>query len=729
MRITVFCVALCLLSPSARPDPPAPQRDFGFQPLEIYEFENGTSDLLVEDINGDGLDDIVFANNHVSRLEILIRKAGRAETNGLPELEDQFENRGVLVDQSIRTLHIADLNNDGRKDIATFGTSLGLIIRYQAADGSFGDAERIFIKDPDKVATFQTGDLDGDRRADILICRSDQADLHWNRTARPFQEKKTLLLSDECSYADLADINGDGITDLVFYSKTLRNPLRVRYGKGRGSYDIEQPLDLPPRTYTDLLSFPDQPAKIGMILRNRLAFRMYGFTEKQQPPLLQAQEISPSRIGLEGTDKKEIPAWLSADFNADGFEDLLVAAPALNQLHLYPGSATGLAPEPERIDSLSDVSQISQTGNGDLLVISKKEKIAGIHPSGSLSTFPEILSTPGDVLAGCAIAGSAEYWLVCKNKENELLLSRTDRSAGPDADTYPLELDNDPDDLLAFALPNHQTGLLLFMPYASPKLFVFDGTRLTELSSESFRALTSPLIPSNIHLIRPGDGSRLTVADGAVARQFEWKDGSYKITRQFNPENVSGKLVASTKYTLLDGKQGTVLYDRSAGDLIWFDSANGPAGKIHIPDADQTIFDLIQLKNKARDTLVLIDRTGLNEVLSNGSRLTPVSEAEYVSPSEKPMLSYLRAVELGSPPRPMVALVDPANRNLELVSQHGDHLKPELIFEVYLSSAFVNRKQNRGTEPHNLRSGDLNGDNIGDLVLLCQDKLLIYLGE
>ena len=152
-------------------------------------------------------------------------------------------------------------------------------------------------------------------------------------------------------------------------------------------------------------------------------------------------------------------------------------------------------------------------------------------------------------------------------------------------------------------------------------------------------------------------------------------------------------------------------------------------GKIHIPDADQTIFSLIQLKNADRDTVVLLDRTGLNEIMSNGTRLAPVSKAEYISPSEDPMLAYAKAVKLGTPPRPMIALVDPANRAIELVSLIDNELKKELLFEVFLTSDFVNRKQKRGTEPHDVESGDLNGDGIGDLVVLSQDKLLIYLGE
>ena len=135
------------------------------------------------------------------------------------------------------------------------------------------------------------------------------------------------------------------------------------------------------------------------------------------------------------------------------------------------------------------------------------------------------------------------------------------------------------------------------------------------------------------------------------------------------------------------------------------------------------------LPTETLDTIVLIDRTGLNEVIGKGSKLTAVSQGEYVSPAEKPMLAYAKAVNLGAPPRPMVALVDPANSSIELTGVEDSGLKKELVFEVFQTSDFINSKQRRGTEPHDLASGDLNGDGIDDLVVLSQDKLLIYLGE
>ncbi|MCF7818896.1 MAG: VCBS repeat-containing protein, partial [Kiritimatiellales bacterium] len=299
MRLVSSALLSGLLATAAIASESGAERDFGFRPLEIYEFDNGASRLVVQDINNDGLDDILFVNNHISRLEILVRKAEIEDTGELPELEERFENKGLLVDQSLNALRVADLDNDGRMDIVTFGTPIGLQIRYQSEDGSFRDPERIFVKDPDDVTTIQVGDLDGNGKKDIMVCRRSQADLLWNTGDRPFQEKKTLTFSaDKSFYGDIADINGDGIADLAFHFNTLNNPLKVRYGKGGGLYGTEQPIDLPPRQYMDILQYEGSAPQIGMVLRNRLAFRLYDFEEKEQPQLLAAQEISPDRIGL-----------------------------------------------------------------------------------------------------------------------------------------------------------------------------------------------------------------------------------------------------------------------------------------------------------------------------------------------------------------------------------------------------------------------------------------------
>ncbi len=706
-----------------------PQRDFGFQPLEIYKFKMGTSRLVVADINNDGRDDILFANNHVSRLEILIRKADGEKLADLPELEDRFEDRGMIVDQGLKAVRVGDLNGDGLPDIVTFGTTLGVQVRYQNADGSFQTPNRIFIKNPATVTTIQLGDLNQDGRADILVCHRDEAELLWNAETKPFMDQKTLTFAgDKSFYGDIADVNKDGIPDLAFHFSTTLNPFKVRFGKGGGVFGTEQPINLPPRQYMDILQSGGIDAQVGMVLRNRLAFRLYNFVQKDQPILMEAQEVSPGRIGLEGTSKKANPAWIADDFNNDGMDDLLVAAPELSRLHLYSGTPDGLNPTPERIDTLSEVVRMSRSANGDILVVSQKEKVAAVHKAGDLKKFPAVHKLPGDVLAASTDESGSDSWFTCKDSEKELLLVKQS-AAGDEHEVFYLDMKNDPDDMLAFTLPGGKTGIIFFMPYQTPKMYLYDGENIEELTSESFRALTQRLTLSNIRMQAPGDGSVLTVSQGAISRRFEWKGDRYEVSRQFNPENPRGEMITSTPYTLLDGSTGTFFYDRNSGDLIRFAHDSDEWGKIHIPDADQTIFDLVQLKHPDRDIIVMLDRTGINEVMGNGTKLDLEVAAEYTSPSENPLLAYCKLVKLASPPRPMVALVDPSNRAVEIISQDGDEMKTELLFEVFLTSDFADVGASRGTEPHDLESGDLNGDGIGDLVLLAHDKLLIYLGE
>jgi hypothetical protein len=101
--------------------------------------------------------------------------------------------------------------------------------------------------------------------------------------------------------------------------------------------------------------------------------------------------------------------------------------------------------------------------------------------------------------------------------------------------------------------------------------------------------------------------------------------------------------------------------------------------------------------------------------------------AEYTSPGENPALWAIFPVTLGNPGRKMLAMPDSNNRTVELVGIKDRQLTEESIFEVFQDPGF--REPESTYEPHDVGTGDFNGDNIRDMAILVHDKLIIYLGE
>ena len=62
----------------ARADEPRLADYFGFLPLEVYKLDARISNLLLKDLDGDKVDDIVVVNNGRSRIDLLLeRQEGR----------------------------------------------------------------------------------------------------------------------------------------------------------------------------------------------------------------------------------------------------------------------------------------------------------------------------------------------------------------------------------------------------------------------------------------------------------------------------------------------------------------------------------------------------------------------------------------------------------------------------------------------------------------------------
>lgn len=721
-----------------------PDRDFGFGGMEIFQFKNGTALLLVEDMNRDGLDDILFLNNKSSRIEVLIRKTGgSAAGEKLPRLKERFISRGFVLDQWAKSFRITDVNGDKLPDILVIGDQSGMVVYFQQKDGTFGEPLTHYLKRSASLVNIETADLDGDTDTDVLVCRQDNAEILWNSGSGQFKASTVFPFSaGGCRGGEIADIDGDGQYDLLFYLGGDRPTLRIRMGIGKGRYGWEETLSIPAlRSLREVyLDFEGKSGtgdashpQLAVLLKNGMVLRTYGFKRKTRKHLLDQVSVRTRRLPLDGLNRKDSPAWVITDFDADGYDDFCVAAPQLSQLHLYMGGPGGLNPVPRTIDSLTAVRTVKRTASGDIVVHSAAEKAVALHSVKNPERFPVIFKAPGKPVA-MTVGQPASVFAVYKDKKHRLHLFDAESPASGAVKEFELAIANSPQAIDVFQLDGTQDWLIiLYMQYEKPVAYRLQKGKLAPLGPENFRALSLNLEPGAVTdagSAWSSAGTTLLVKEKKVARLYRWQNGTFKVQRQLNPRRQSAALSANCIYRDKKGRPGYLVYDSLGQDLVWFRASHGSdklPETVHFTGGLKDIVGLGALRMKNRSGLLLVGRWELHWVQESADSLELRTLAEYTSEVERPSLWAVYPVKLGSPGRNMLALLDSNNRSIEIVGAHGRKLAGELVFEVFQDAGFGEAAETY--EPHSLTSGDFNGDNIRDLAVLVHDKLIIYIGE
>lgn len=731
-------IMVCLPSVGEKQAETFSPRDFGFGAMEIFEFSNLTSDLRVYDMNRDGLDDILFLNNKVSRLEILTRKAQTTDVStkgeAFPGLDERFTNNGFVLDNWVKDIHLADMNGDKLPDVITIDEQRGIRIYFQQAQqkgGTFSEPVLLPVKEVTKLKGFEIADLNNDGSIDIFAYRQENADIFNNNGRGEFKAQTTLdFATYGCQGAMIADIDGDKIQDILLYFPKASLSLRVRRGKGNGGFGWEEALELPNMRSMEKMDLSAAgTCQMGMLLRNGLIFRLYEFESRGGKPLFVEREVVPRRLPLKGISRKRPPSWVAADIDGDGFDDFCVAAPLLNQVHLYNGSASGLSFTPTTVDSLRDIQTVAITGRGDLVVFSEAEKAIAVHKNKNLSAFPGFLKAEGEPVA-MATAGESTVFALFKTKDTFTLnLFSTGASGEGPFKRIETALRNTPSDINVFPLDGKDHwGIMFFMPYSNPVMVRLLGGTLHEVTPDRFRALGSSLKPGAVTAVGTQKGQALLVTEGNVARLYRWKQDRFVVEEQLNPGVEKARLIAGCRSCT--GSKGYLLYDETGQDIYRFLPLPGKkTSHIHVEDGLDDLMGIASLRLKKNHGILLVGQSEIQWVQGSTPSLHLKNIGEYVSRVEKPSLWDLFPVSLGSPGRPMAAMLDSRNRSVELVSFNDGKLKEELVFEVFQDPGFNNRMAEDIYEPHDLGNGDFNGDNIRDIAVLVHSKLIIYLGE
>ncbi len=198
-----------------------------FMTVSSFLLPRAGEDVVIDDFNGDGRADIVVG--YRDGLTAVLSRGGAA-------LGD-YTTRQQPVPGRGRVWRGADLDGDGDVDLIAIDTR-GLSIHFNLEHGTFGQTRSIEIVSG--LSDLALGDLDDDSDIDIALVdsTSNVVMLLMNRGTGDFASPVTYTSGDSPRGIALEDVEGDGDVDVVVASRDS-NELLLLPNRGAGVLDAQ----------------------------------------------------------------------------------------------------------------------------------------------------------------------------------------------------------------------------------------------------------------------------------------------------------------------------------------------------------------------------------------------------------------------------------------------------------------------------------------------------------
>ncbi len=202
------------------------------------------------DFNRDGISDLVVAGE--SGVEVLL-------ANG----DGTFRAPQPVPGAAVGLLLVADATGDGLLDIISADQSDqgAVVVVPGRGDGTFG-APVIVVQQPD-ISAAVVADVNGDGIPDLVTTSSfstlgNAVTTSLGRGDGSFAAPKTMRVSGQQGNAVLADLNGDGLPDLALLNFTSAGESVLSFlGNGDGTFTAKSSLPLSPLVFVHDLALGD----------------------------------------------------------------------------------------------------------------------------------------------------------------------------------------------------------------------------------------------------------------------------------------------------------------------------------------------------------------------------------------------------------------------------------------------------------------------------------------
>ncbi len=742
--------------------PERPQRladYFGFQPLEIYKLEHRIGNLMLRDLDGDKVDDIVVSNNGRSRIDLLLssRKPEDDQSNR-PFRKDpnelQYDRRmrlvSIPVNKEVVSLATGDFNGDGKPDLVFYGTPAEVEILFNEGPGRFGNPRKLQTGEAvERSSGLAVADLDRDGRDDIVLLAEHELVFVHQTGVGTFSEPERVPHTAENPWLIRAlDLDGDGANDLVLLDSASDHPIHVRFATPEKKLGPEQRFAVEIPRAIAFGRLDDRPGSEILTIENQSG---------------RARVLTLDRTGTDEGEKRGRMAFFAlpqgtergrslatGDLDGDGRQDVVITDPSNAQVWAYLQSGrTGLGAGqtfPSLVGARTvHLADLDGDRKHEVYVLSQQEKQIGKSEyTGGRLSFPTPLAISGEPvamdLADLDGDGKPEILYIARTKpgaDSFALRALTREKSGAfrafrwsEADSVALpELKSVPAAIESFDVnADHQADLLIFNDYGPPQL-------LLGRKGEPPRPFTGGLGPltgaSIVGVSRVDlDGPALIVAQNTFARRIVLDhQGHWNIKDQYNSgRNSAAILGAAALDADGDGKKEVVLFDRTSKSLVFLAPKEGvyrPGGTLAVGSINFQGMHVADFDGDGRDDLLIAgsDRFGVLQTGQKGLRLKTI--ASYETHRNEARLSDLAAGDVNADGVPDVVFVDVGEQSLEIASFAGDKdLVHAITFRVFERKNF--RHMGDTIEPRDLALGDVDGDGRADIVLIVHDRVLVY---
>jgi hypothetical protein len=761
--VFVSCCVLSLTSGGLGWGAEDSDTSFGFTGPEIFPIDPRISHLNHGDFNGDGLEDLIVVNNARSKLNLLINRTGqtnRADTvtvgqrdiNKLPP-DARFEIESIASEKRISAFVVADLNHDGRPDLAYYGEPKELVVQYREGTNSWSSPKRFPITDGRlDVNALDAGDLNKDGREDLVLLGESVLYYFAQREDGTFAEPRQIPYSGTVRAVQVLDLNGDGRQDLLLVNWDLANPFRFRLQGENGRLGPEIHFKLPAvRSYwpTDLDG--DGKAELVTIAQKSGRAQLLGFERKPGEAIddeLTAGQFQVLPLTMTSKSRRGV-AW--ADVTRDGLADLLVAEPDSGQLTLYVQETDGGLGRARHFPTFTGVTGVAvgdwdADGTPEVFLLSADERQIGVtrrEANGRIG-FPEVLSLGGRPLAmtvgalkpdeapvlAAIIERDRRRELVLRRAEGDPLRQPLDEKFKGKADTLRLH-DLDQDGLMDF---------IVLIPYEKLKLLrqQEDG-RFEEID------LAAPGGSSELPALSAGDVDgdgkpELLLAQknfvravvlrrdgGEGADHVSW---SWRVKEQINGASSRSRIAAAAVIQPAAAAPALLLLDteRKALSVCQRDDADvwQIVRNLTLPEYAFTRLQPVLLGKQHTPAVAFV---GLNSVawLPFAGRVWNLVELDdYETPIENGYLRDVVSGDLNHDGRKDLVFLETNRHYLDLVTFEPPHqLVPAIRWQVFEERTFRSRRGS-APEPREALIADVTGDGRNDLVILVHDRILLY---